>query len=304
MQLSELIKDLEQWVFADQTVLLVQPKLVRRYDGGSGDRYYYTIDESGVKFYPSTTTFTKKVLPTSPYLVAWWKKHGEYADVLTQQAADYGTLMHIAFADFFLTGFDYATSREKVKSYVEALGHPKDLIGEWHHKLNKAVASHAKWCSDFKVEPVAIEMQLCSDELGIAGTLDLVHYMTDHKGRRTLCQTDYKSGNIYNSHALQLSVNKLIFEENFPHLEIEELYNWSPKDYRTAPTWEFVNQTKNPYTPEIIECFLKIYRAEYPENFAEKKIHVFEGTVKPNSTLTDNTKQITVTEYLIQTLQS
>lgn len=136
-------------------------------------------------------------------------------------------MMHIAFADFFLHGFDYATSFNRVKTYLEACGHPKHLLGEWHKKLNKAVASHAQWVKDYAVEPVAIEMQLASDEIGIAGTLDLAHYATFKKGERKLCQTDYKSGNIYDSHALQLEINKMIFEENFP--------TWRLKKTSTGP---------------------------------------------------------------------
>lgn len=32
MEISEIIKDL-QWIFANEAILLIQPKTIRRYDG-------------------------------------------------------------------------------------------------------------------------------------------------------------------------------------------------------------------------------------------------------------------------------
>lgn len=177
-----------QFAYKDDLVL-TQPSIIYRANYGGGDRYYYRItqDETGKRqfiFYPSTTTFTKKVLPTSEFLLQWMKENGEETDAIRDLAADYGTLMHICLAYFLMSGWDYSTTREVVAQYVEKLGHHKNLISKWTERINKDVAAFAQFCRDYEIEPIMIEGMLASDELGIAGTLDLVCKMRTPEMRK------------------------------------------------------------------------------------------------------------------------
>ncbi|WP_234734770.1 hypothetical protein [Tellurirhabdus bombi] len=292
---QELIDNL-LYVFADENVLLTQPRLIRRLDQ-LGERFYYYLENNVATFFISTTSFIKKVTPTGPHLIEWFKKMGDKADQIRDEAADYGTLMHICFADYHLTGYDFDKTTLIVKKYLVDLGYActKSRLGDWTKKLNKAVASYAKFCEDFVIEPVLIEGMLASEELGIAGTLDLVAYATV-KGRRILVSVDFKSGSIQKSAQMQLAINKIIFEENFPHLEIDENWSWSPKDFRDKPTYELANQTKTIYTPALIDHYLAIYQAEYGNELKGKTIHRFTGTVRPGQPIAERHQLLDVSD--------
>lgn len=297
------------YIYANQTVLLQQPRLIRRIDA-LDSRYYYTLDGGFATFYISTTSFIKKVTPTNPHLIEWFKKHGTQADIMRDQAADFGTLMHICFAEFHTTGYDFSTTAHRVKEWVKSNGHPMALAGEWTKRLNKAIASYAKFCADYDIEPILIEGMLASDEMGIAGTLDLIAYATIEtkvgkgkdatvKRERKLVNIDFKSGNIHKSAQMQLSINKLIFEENFPHLEIAENWSWSPKDFVTAPTYTLVNQTKTIYTPDLIDTYLKIYAAEYAGELDAKIFHQFTGIIAPGNPIDRHHRAVGVSEAVL-----
>ena len=310
-------------------LILTQPRMIYRVDGGAGDRYYYRIEEAEIGnsfvFYPSTTTFTKKVLPTSPFLLQWMKEQGEEADKVRDLAADFGTLMHICIKDFFVHGYDFGMTRELVAKYVEKLGHPKYLIGKWSQKLNKAMASFKQFCNDYEIEPILVEGMLASDEIGIAGTLDLICKMFTpelakshkkaineyekalakweeglkkaiEKGKepdyadftlefperpeKVIGNVDFKSGGIYESSGLQLAINTMIFHDNFPDLKIEILLNWSPNDYITNPTYTVKDWTNSQFTYEVINAFITIYGAMYPEEVQNKKVFEFTGRIE------------------------
>ncbi len=289
------------YLFADKTVLLSDPRMLYRYDA-EGERFYYTIEGADLSIYISTTTFTKRVLGIGPELLLWYQKNGWMADILRDQAADYGTLMHIDCATYSMKGYDFSKTRETVTNYVKALGHPLNLIGEWTKKLNKNIASWAQFCQDYKFEPILIEGRLASETLGIAGTLDYVGYITNPKtGKRSLIQIDLKSGGIWESAEAQLAVNKVIFEENFPHLKLEGLYNWSPKDYQKEPTYTFVDQTKSAYNDEdAINAMLILYGIKHPKSIAEKKIHVFDGKISIGSEISESVRLSTIKDSLLE----
>lgn len=297
------------YIYANQTVLLGQPRMIRRIDA-LDSRYYYTLENGEATFYISTTSFIKKVTPASPHLLEWFKKNGMQSDVLRDQAADFGTLMHINFAEFFQHGYDFSKTATTIRNYLMQTGHPATLSGEWTKRMNKAVASFARFVEDYQIEPILIEGMLASDEMGIAGTLDLVAYASiprkvgkgktaDTIVERKLVNIDFKSGNIHKSAQMQLSINKLIFEENFPHLEIAENWSWSPKDFRIEPSYTLVNQTDTIYTPALIDNYLAIYAAEYQGELESKVFHQFTGTIRPGNPLAMHHRAVGVAEAVL-----
>lgn len=324
-----------QYAYKSEAVL-TQPRMIYRVGGGAGDRYYYRIDEqpSGdnqIIFYISTTTFTKKVLPTSPFLLQWMKENGEESDKMRDMAADFGTLMHICISDFFMFGFDFYATRELVTKYVEKLGHHQSIIPAWTQKLNKNMASFKQFCNDYEIEPLLIEVMLGSDEMGIAGTLDLVAKVRTPEMRKAHekalkewekaakaaekageeiptepqmpgkvnASIDYKSGGIYDSSELQLAINKQIFHENFPDINLDLSLNWSPKDWRENPTYTVVDQTETKFTYKVIQSFMLIYEALYPNDIAESKIFDFGGRIfNDGSPVNGNARKITLTERI------
>ena len=331
------------YVYRDD-LILNQPRNIFRTDGGAGDRYYYTEFGSKLIFYVSTTTFTKKVMPTSPYLIEWMKQQGVEADKVRDLAADYGTLMHICISDFLTTGYDFNFTRELVSKYLEKLGHHKSLINPWTKKLNKNMASFKNFCDEYEVEPFLIEMMLASDELGIAGTIDLCCKMRSpqqvkdynkavtaygkelekfnkaiESGKdgglempkkpvwpeKVKAQIDYKSGGIHESAEVQLTINKMIFHENFPSVKLDMLFSWSPKDWiGDEPTYTLKDQTNTRFNYDFVQAGLVIYNIMYKGEIADKRVVEFSGNIENNyRPVSDNIAIMTLAESLESKLQ-
>lgn len=291
------------FLFADQNILLTQPRLIRRYNSDD-DRFYWFIENGELSLYPSTTTFVSKVLGYGNELLDWYAKNGMNAYVLRDQSADFGTLGHICCAELFTKGYDFKSTLERVQTVTKEKGHPLHLNKGWTIKLNKTMASWAKFVKDYDFVPILIEGMLASDEIGIAGTIDYVGYIT-YKGKRILVQIDIKTGGIHESAEAQLAINKVIFEENFPHLQIEGLFNWSPKDYRDEPTYTFVDQTKSRFnSPEAIDAMLTMYSIRQPKNIADRTTHIFGGQIGSGCDISDYTQAITLRDSILHSLRA
>lgn len=302
------------YVFCN-TMVLTQPRPIYRVDGGAGDRYYYTVNtkidgKQEFVFYPSTTTFAKKVLPMGYGLMQWMKQNGENSDTIRDQRADFGTLMHICFAEFLTGGYDFYNTPYLVEKYVTATGNPKKLIGAWTLELNKNMAAFKQFCNDYEVEPAAIEIMLASDEMGMAGTLDLPCLMVlpedkkayekavkDYERNNSLktpkdiaepvkpakkfCIVDFKSGGVYESAELQLAISKILIEENYPGIKVEGLFNWSPKEWRgDVPTYTLTDQTETKFNYNAMLTLLDYYNLMYPNEIAEKRVIDFVGKIE------------------------
>lgn len=345
------------YMFRDE-LILTQPRLIYRINGGGGDRYYYSPNQTntGVEFeiYVSTTTFTKKVLPVPFGLIQWMKENGEESDAIRDLAADYGTLMHICIADFLISGYDFSATREIVSKYLERLGHHKSLILPWTKRINKDVAAFKQFCTEWEVEPILIEAMLASDEMGIAGTIDLVAKMRDPKTKKAyekevsardkaiekhnadysawlespgkkkqpeldekfinepvlkdkvIGSVDFKSGKYFSdSHHLQLQINKLIFEENYPEVKIDISLNWKPNDWEVVPTYTIKDQTESRFGYKEINLLLDYYNLMYPQEVTEKKVFDFSGVIENDGKpLFNNAKTKTLLESIEQHFQS
>lgn len=167
-------------IYFDEDALKLPPKQLYRLDY-RGYRYYYSYDEEGKpKFYISATTMIKNSLPTPPQLIDWMASMGKYESKrYSKERADYGTFMHIQAADFMIEGsYDLDSMDDKLKHFLEENNQPQSLYDKWIVDLKKDVLSFAQFAKDVDLKPIAIEITLSDDKMGVAGTIDIVAQMT------------------------------------------------------------------------------------------------------------------------------
>lgn len=237
-------------LFFDADALREPPYRVYRLDG-EGHRYYYRFDEFGEPvFYPSVTTLLKQVMPTSPFLIDWMLANGKEGAVEKRDlAAAYGTFMHIQFERLVVNrSYNFDEVPGELLAYMERENLPEKFYADSLSKIRKDVLAFAQFVRDYNVKPLAIEIGLVSPEYHFAGCVDMPCVMTDPKtGKAFTAIVDFKSGRkgFYEEHELQLHLYRMMWEDNFPEVKIDRLYNFSPKDWRTKPTYNLKDQTES-----------------------------------------------------------
>lgn len=309
-------------IYFNEDALVERPIPLYRIDN-NGYRNYYSMDEKGnIQMYTSITTLLSKTLPTSPQIIDWIAKHGrEKADQLKNEAADYGTFMHIQCASLLIAGtYDLDAVDEMMAGYIEECGHPKAIIKDWLPEIKKDILAFAQFVKETDLKALAVEITLCSKN-GTAGTVDIVGELNieekafygevyksgENQGkpketkriRRITAIVDMKSGRkgFYEAHEVQLVGYKVLWEENFPTKPIEKLFNWSPKEWRTEPGYNLKDQTDSKNAakfPHLLEL------AKIEEGKRDTQVSICEGIIDLKGDLTNNYRTIGLMELLKQ----
>lgn len=256
-------------------------KLYRRHINGK--RYYYRIqDEDGsivrpdqILIYPSWTEMWNAVLPTSDFLIKWIADLGWEASrkELFSKAA-YGTTMHYINSKWLLHGVSLSDS--SLLSLIQDLNESITVHYDesWLPELRNDVLAFAQFVRDRNVNPLAVEVSLCSDKTGMAGTIDIVAEM-DFNRTRVTTLIDMKSGRkgFFLSHQAQLHGYKDMFEDNFD-THIDMLFNWAPTAWRTKPTYKLQNQTA--MLPDAVyDAYLAIYNGMFRPDTENTQVKTF-----------------------------
>lgn len=214
-----------------------------------GYRYYYRYENDGsIKFYPSVTTLLKQVMPTPPALLDWMIANGKDGAIEKRDlAAAYGTFMHGQFESLLINrAYDFDAVPGILLEYMERENLPEKFYGDSITKIRKDVLAFAQFVKDYNVKPLAIEIGLVHPECNYAGCIDLPCVMTDPKtGEIFTAIVDFKSGRkgFFEEHELQLHLYKAMWNINYPDKPIARVFNFSPKDWRTKPTYNLKDQT-------------------------------------------------------------
>lgn len=214
-----------------------------------GYRYYYRFNEAGEpEFYPSVTTLLKQVMPTPPALLDWMIANGKEGSAEKRDlAAAYGTFMHGEFEKLIINRrYDFDSVPAALLAYMERENLPEKVFSEWLQKIRKDVLAFAQFVRDWNVRPLAVEIGLYHPKYHYAGCLDLPCAMTDPKsGKQFTAIVDFKSGRkgFYEEHELQLHLYADMWNANYPDLPAERVFNFSPKDWRTKPSYNLKDQT-------------------------------------------------------------
>ena len=214
-----------------------------------GHRYYYRFNDAGEpEFYPSVTTLLKQVMPTPPALLDWMIANGKDGSIEKRDlAAAYGTFMHIQFETLIINRrYDFDSVPAVLLGYMERENLPERVFSEWLPKIRKDVLAFAQFVKDYNVKPLAIEIGLVHPDYHFAGCIDLPCQMTDPKTAKTYTAiVDFKSGRkgFYEEHELQLHLYREMWNVNYPETQVARVFNFSPKDWRTKPTYNLKDQT-------------------------------------------------------------
>lgn len=215
-----------------------------------GYRYYYSYNDQGeLEFYPSVTTLLKQVMPTPPALLDWMIANGKDAGTEKRDiAAAYGTFMHSQFETLLINRrYDFDNVPAVLIPYMEREHVPESMFAQWVVKIRKDVLAFAQFVKDYNIKPLAVEIGLVHPQFHYAGCLDLPCVMTDPKTGKTFTAiVDFKSGRkgFYEEHELQLHLYRVMWNVNYENVQIERVFNFSPKDWRGAkPTYNLKDQT-------------------------------------------------------------
>lgn len=266
-------------------------------------RYYYKFNDNGMpEFYPSVTTILSQTMPQSPFLIKWIADKGyDEAERYKAERAAYGTFMHAQFEELIINRvYDLDSMKAKLKDYIENNKLPADFI-YYADDLKKDVLAFAQFVLDYDVKPLAVEIALVHPVYNYAGMIDLPCTMLAKPGssERINAIVDFKSGRkgFYEEAEIQLHMYKMMWNENFPDMQIERVFNFSPKDWRKKPTYNLKDQTDSPNAKKIP------YLLELAAIENEKRDNIFTvvtGEIRLDSEtdLNDNVTSLTLAELI------
>lgn len=251
--------------------LLSAPKPIYRVDG-HGERFYYTLDENkNPRFYGSVTSIKKQVTGLPQGVIDKRVEMGDKAfNEYVSNKAHFGTFWHLLAAELTEQGsFDLSSIHNRIALYKTANPDCGDTSW-WYTSTWKGLMSWMQCINDYDIKPIAIEIPLAHPD-GYAGTIDLVCSMNDKKytdktppedRKKIYAIIDWKTGYIYEDHAFQLELNKRCFEENFSTsgVSISKMFNFSPNDWRTKPTYQLKDQTGTKYE-SLIDPYLSLWKS-------------------------------------------
>ena len=271
-----------------------------------GERFYYTYDSEGNPvFFPSVTTILHEVSPRNPFLEKWRAELGiEKADAYTQERANYGTFLHAAIERLLISRkLDMDTLKSELAKYIEREQLPSTFIN-YIDDIKRDILAFAQFVNDYDVRPLCVEISLFSEK-GYAGMIDLVcdMYKYAHEegkkaksDERIVGMVDFKSGKngFYESHVHQLYLYKDMWEENFPDIPVQSVFNWSPKDWRKSPSYNFKCQDDS-IDPRITRSLLEQYLLRKGEM---KEVTLISGVLDLDGDLGTNYRTISLAELV------
>ena len=299
---------------------LARPYEMYRLSTLKGARIYFrTLEDGSVRFYMGATSASKYLM--TPFLLKWWADKGyEAAKTELFEKSCYGSFYHGLIAQISKgSPLSVKAIRESFAEAMNANQISPSFIAKHTEMIVKDTLSYLQWTEEYAAEPLAIEMPLCSDTIGVATLVDWIGTVNDSltedgetviskKGRKPKhekvgvhsCIVDFKSGKkgTFETHLMQLQSNKELFEENFPNIEpIKYYYNLSPMDWKKdVPTFKFTNQTER-MNQDRYDALLTLAKTDL-ESVLNRQITVIEGELRHGTSAKQLVKRFSILELV------
>lgn len=285
-------------------------------------RYYYTMEDNVPQLYMGVTSMLAMVIPKPQGLIKWIADMGwEKSQAYMMERAWYGTLLHKEIEHLLINKlYDFTLVESVVDDYCAENSYVIDRE-RWIEDLRKDMLAFVKFCHDYNVKPIAVEIMLIHPE-GYSGTIDIIAYMDipvtghwgdvyksgDKKGEpkeskkivRMLCTIDVKStrkGTNHEEKDVQLEAYKQLIEHNFPELKIDRIFNWSPKDWTgITPTYNLNDKTGS---VDMQKFYAWIRVAQIEMDKKSTVLGEITGVVNLGQDPTDLYSERTLEEYII-----
>jgi hypothetical protein len=233
---------------------LESPTRLWRYDKGD-ERYYFEFVGDMIIPFLSVTEFTKKSLPTSPFLIQWIASHGtDVARHVANCTAAYGTLLHKEITMLCKTGeVDFNALAQRAIDEAIDMGYDYKAL-DWSSEVVKDVAAFLVFAEEKELEVIGSEIAISSRKYGLAGCIDLPCRLKFGRGKVNAI-IDIKSGRkgFWPEHELQLLTYREIWNDIFKEVfEVTHVFNWSPTDWREKPAYKFQNQTESAFVATVV----------------------------------------------------
>ena len=174
----------------------------------SEDNHWYRLN--GVrKWVPSVTTMIGNVISKGYGFHRWLGNHPSYAIACEERdiAAALGTKVH-KYCETLLT--------------KQTIDISKDTDGD---KVWKRLLSFEKWVNTVTPDILAVEYKLVHPDILWSGTPDFVCIIDG-----SMCMVDIKTGSPYDTHELQLTCYKMLWDAVIPEYPIDKILGLYLKD--------------------------------------------------------------------------
>lgn len=282
---------------------LIEPSYKVYQLNSKGHRYYYRINEDGTpEFFPSVTTIISQTTPTAPHLIKWIAEKGyDEAEAYKQERANYGTFMHAIFEELIINRtYDLDGLKDELLAYIERHRLPVDFV-YYADELKKDILAFAQFVRDYDVRPIAVEIALVHPTCRYAGMIDLPCTMrkSPKSDERVTAIVDFKSGKkgFFVDYEIQLHLYRIMWNENFPEVPIDRVYNFAPKDWRKSPTYNLKDQTNSAAAAKIPHL---LAIAQIEDDKRENVFTAMHGTINLDGeeSLEDNITTLTLADII------
>ncbi len=327
--MSDISIEIVKSTYINEDALRVQPYKVYRFGYGEGRVYYTMPDEKTVNVYSSLTTALNQSNPLAQPLLEWYCKLGyDEAKRFSKMKAHYGTMLHQLIGEVAISmecNLDKAHMQQIVEDYTSKHNYWQPECATWASTLQEDMVAWMQFAAKSKMRVLAVELCLVSDKMLYATQIDIVCKMFDdvkgnwgevyksgeRKGepKETYKEFEFtalinmKSGRhgFYRSQGIQLEAERRIFEENYPDIKIDKIYNWSPKEWNNYADDKESYQLKD-WTGEVNErefdAIMVLADERYRQKVMEKEFNQIYGQVYWNNYPTNCVKRVTMADIL------